>query len=150
MTVDVHQSVTIPLTALGPNGNLSSSAFGPIPLPGISQLPLMPAIGAPSQNCFTLEQPSVDLTFLPQGVRLTPLAPEQRADRAERLLRANVPDVAVSEAERLVDEVRVGPVATRALRVITDAARRLKGETVKVTIPTNKKSMFSGLFRRAA
>jgi soluble lytic murein transglycosylase len=60
-----------------------------------------------------------------QGVRLTPLTPEQRVDRAERLLRADVPDVAVSEAERLVDEVRVGPVATRALRVITDAARRL-------------------------
>jgi len=65
------------------------------------------------------------VTLQSQGVRLTPLAPEQRADRAERLLRANVPDVAVSEAERLVDEVRVGPVATRALRVITDAARRL-------------------------
>src|SRR5439155_1568060 len=32
---------------------------------------------------------------------------------------------ALSVAERLVDEVRVGPVATRALRVITDAARRL-------------------------
>ena len=65
------------------------------------------------------------VTLQSQGVRLTPLAPEQRADRAERLLRADVPDVAVSEAERLVDEVRVGPVATRALRVITDAARRL-------------------------
>jgi len=65
------------------------------------------------------------VTLQSQGVRLTPLAPEQRADRAERLLRADVPDIALSEAERLVDEVRVGPVATRALRVITDAARRL-------------------------
>jgi len=59
------------------------------------------------------------------GVRVPPLTPAQRADRAERLLRADVPDTAMSEAERLVDEVKGGPIATRALRVIADGARRL-------------------------
>jgi soluble lytic murein transglycosylase len=59
------------------------------------------------------------------GVRPQPLTPAQRADRAERLLRAGVPDTAMSEAERLLDEVKTGPIAVRALRVIADGARRL-------------------------
>jgi soluble lytic murein transglycosylase len=59
------------------------------------------------------------------GVRLVPLTPAQRASRAERLLRAGVPDMAMSEAERLFDEVKTGPIAVRALRVIVDGARRL-------------------------
>ena len=59
------------------------------------------------------------------GVRVLPLTPTQRADRAERLLRAGVPDLAMSEAERLVDEVKQGPIAARALRIVADSARRL-------------------------
>ncbi len=59
------------------------------------------------------------------GVHVPSLTPAQRADRAERLLRADVPDTAMSEAERLVDEIKGGPIATRALRVIADGARRL-------------------------
>ena len=59
------------------------------------------------------------------GVHVPSLTPVQRAERAERLLRADVPDTAMSEAERLVDEVKGGPIATRALRVIADGARRL-------------------------
>ncbi|TMF83735.1 MAG: tetratricopeptide repeat protein, partial [Chloroflexi bacterium] len=59
------------------------------------------------------------------GIRLPPLTPGQRIDRAERLLRANVPDVAMGEAERIVDEVKDGGIVTRALRVIVESARRL-------------------------
>ncbi|PYN43345.1 MAG: hypothetical protein DMD95_14080 [Candidatus Rokuibacteriota bacterium] len=59
------------------------------------------------------------------GVHVPSLTSAQRIDRAERLLRADVPDTAMSEAERLVDEVKGGPIATRALRVIADGARRL-------------------------
>jgi len=40
------------------------------------------------------------------------------------------------------------PNANRAASI--DAARRLKGETVKLTIPTSRRSMFAGFFRRAA
>jgi len=59
------------------------------------------------------------------GVRLPPLTPGQRIDRTERLLRANVPDVALGEAERIVDEVKDGAIVTRGLRVIVESARRL-------------------------
>ena len=59
------------------------------------------------------------------GVQLPPLTPAQRIDRAERLLRSGVADVAMSEAERLVDEVKETAVVTRALRVVVDGARRL-------------------------
>src|SRR5206468_3370342 len=59
------------------------------------------------------------------GIRPPPLTPAQRIDRAERLLRANVPDVAMGEAERIVDEVKESAVVTRALRVIVESARRL-------------------------
>jgi soluble lytic murein transglycosylase len=60
-----------------------------------------------------------------QGVSVTPLMPAQRADRAERLLQGGVPDQALSEAERLLDEVKQGPIALRALRVMADSQRRL-------------------------
>jgi soluble lytic murein transglycosylase len=59
------------------------------------------------------------------GVRLPPLTPSQRIDRAERLLRTNVPDVALGEAERIVDEVKESAIVTRALRVVVESARRL-------------------------
>ena len=64
------------------------------------------------------------------GVRLAPLTPTQRIDRAERLLRANVPDVALSEAERIVDEVKEPAVVMRGYRVIVDSARRLNRHEV--------------------
>jgi len=60
-----------------------------------------------------------------QGVTVTPLTPAQRADRAERLLQAGVPEQALSEAERLLDDVKQGPVALRALRIMADSQRRL-------------------------
>ncbi len=66
------------------------------------------------------------------GVRLPPLTASQRIDRAERLLRANVPDVAMGEAERIVDETRENAVVTRGLRVIVDSARRLNRDDVAV------------------
>ncbi|MGH7343629.1 MAG: transglycosylase SLT domain-containing protein, partial [Candidatus Rokuibacteriota bacterium] len=64
------------------------------------------------------------------GVRVAPLTPTQRIERAERLLRGNVPDVALSEAERIVDEVKDSAVVTRGLRVIVDSARRLNRHEV--------------------
>lgn len=66
------------------------------------------------------------------GVRLPPLTATQRVERAERLLRANVPDVAMSEAQSIVDETREGAVATRALRVVVDASRNLRRYDVAV------------------
>jgi peptidoglycan lytic transglycosylase len=66
------------------------------------------------------------------GVRLPPLTATQRVDRAERLLRANVPDAALSEAQSIVDETKEGVVVTRALRVIVDAARNLRRYDVAV------------------
>ncbi len=60
------------------------------------------------------------------GARLPPLTPAQRIDRAERLLRSNVPDVAMSEAQGIVAEVKDGAVVTRALRVVADSARNLR------------------------
>jgi soluble lytic murein transglycosylase len=60
------------------------------------------------------------------GVRLPPLTAVQRVERAERLLKTNVPDVAMSEAQSIVDEVKEGAVVTRALRVVADSARNLR------------------------
>jgi len=60
------------------------------------------------------------------GVRLPPLTAAQRVERAERLLKANVPDAAMSEAQSIVDEVKDGAVVTRALRVVADSARNLR------------------------
>jgi peptidoglycan lytic transglycosylase len=64
------------------------------------------------------------------GVRLAPLTPTQRIDRAERLLRSNVPDVALGEAERIVDEIKDNAIVTRGLRVTADSARRLNRHDV--------------------
>jgi len=66
------------------------------------------------------------------GVRLPPLTATQRVERAERLLRANVPDVAMGEAQSIVDETKEGAVVTRALRVIVDASRNLRRYDVAV------------------
>jgi soluble lytic murein transglycosylase len=60
------------------------------------------------------------------GVRLPPLTGAQRVARAERLLKANVPDAALSEAQTIADEVKEGAVVTRALRVVADSARNLR------------------------
>jgi peptidoglycan lytic transglycosylase len=60
------------------------------------------------------------------GVRLPPLTPAQRVARAERLLKGNVPDAALSEAQTIADEVKEGAVVTRALRVVADSARNLR------------------------
>jgi soluble lytic murein transglycosylase len=60
------------------------------------------------------------------GVRLPSLTAAQRVERAERLLKANVPDAAMSEAQSIVDEVKDGAVVTRALRVVADSARNLR------------------------
>ena len=65
------------------------------------------------------------LALQSQGVSVTPLTPAQRADRAERLLQGGVPEQALSEAERLLDEVKQGPIALRALRIMADSQRRL-------------------------
>ena len=53
-------------------------------------------------------------------------------------------------ASNLGSPVTLADPKSAAATAYIDAARRLKGETVKLTIPTNKKSMFSGFFRRAA
>ena len=60
------------------------------------------------------------------GVRLPPLTAAQRVDRAERLLRAGVPDGAMSEAQSIVDDTKDGAVVIRALRVVADSARNLR------------------------
>jgi soluble lytic murein transglycosylase len=60
------------------------------------------------------------------GVRLPPLTAAQRVDRAERLLRAGVPDGAMAEAQSIVDDTKEGVVVTRALRVVADSARNLR------------------------
>jgi peptidoglycan lytic transglycosylase len=65
------------------------------------------------------------LALQSQGVSVTPLTPAQRADRAERLLQGGVPEQALSEAERLLDDVKQGPIALRALRIMADSQRRL-------------------------
>src|SRR5262249_5149377 len=61
-----------------------------------------------------------------QGVSVTPLTPAQRADFAARLLQAGGPDQALSEAERLLDEGKQGPIALRALRIMADSQQRLR------------------------
>src|SRR5262249_62276467 len=54
-----------------------------------------------------------------------PFPPAQGADCADRLLQAGVPDQALGEAERLLDDVKQGPIAVRALRIMADSQRRL-------------------------
>jgi septum site-determining protein MinD len=56
----------------------------------------------------------------------------------------------VLQASNLGSPVTLADPKSPAACAYLDAARRLKGETVKMTVPTNKKSMFAGFFRRAA
>jgi soluble lytic murein transglycosylase len=59
------------------------------------------------------------------GVQAPEPSPQERLDRAERLLRGGIPRVAAQEAERLASEVRDPSLAARALRVFADASSRL-------------------------
>lgn len=60
------------------------------------------------------------------GTRVPQLSIDQRMDRAERLLRGGVLEQASDEAQRIVDEARDPGMAVRALRVVAEAAKRLK------------------------
>ncbi|HEX3220824.1 MAG TPA: septum site-determining protein MinD, partial [Candidatus Limnocylindria bacterium] len=46
--------------------------------------------------------------------------------------------------------VTISDAASAPARAYADAVRRLKGEAVALTIPSEKKSFFGTLFRRAA
>ena len=59
------------------------------------------------------------------GVTLAPLTLEERVERADRLVRGGVAQTAIDEAERIVAEARESAVSLRALRVISDGARKL-------------------------
>lgn len=62
----------------------------------------------------------------------------------------------VPESQSVLQASNVGSPVTLAdpssapARAYADAARRLKGEAVEMSIPTAKRSLFGGLFRRAA
>jgi soluble lytic murein transglycosylase len=60
------------------------------------------------------------------GARIPELSLAQRLDRAERLLKGGVPQTAVDEAERIANETKDAPASVRALRIVADAAQRLK------------------------
>jgi soluble lytic murein transglycosylase len=60
------------------------------------------------------------------GVQWPPLSTVQRVERAELLLRAGVASNAATEAEALAGEVSDNVLALRALRVVIDAAQRLR------------------------
>jgi soluble lytic murein transglycosylase len=60
------------------------------------------------------------------GMRIPELSLTQRLDRAERLSKGGVPQAAVDEAERIASETKDTPVAVRALRIVADAAQRMK------------------------
>jgi soluble lytic murein transglycosylase len=60
------------------------------------------------------------------GTPLPPISMSERIDRAERLLKGGVPKTASDEAEAIVTESRDAGIALRALRVVADAAARLK------------------------
>ena len=71
------------------------------------------------------------LTALSQaGVKIPHLSVGQRLDRAERLLRGGVPKAAAEEAERVASETKDPSLTVRALRVVADAAQRLKQHDV--------------------
>ena len=57
---------------------------------------------------------------------------------------------AVLQASNLGSPVTLSDPRGVPARAYVDAVRRLKGETVEMMIPTSKKSLFGGLFRRAA
>ena len=86
-----------------------------------------------------------------------------RAARGEMLSIEDVLDILslpligiVPESTSVLQASNVGAPITlaepnsAAARAYADAARRLKGETVEMTIPTSKRGLFGGLFRRAA
>lgn len=56
----------------------------------------------------------------------------------------------VLKASNLGMPVTLADPASESARAYADAARRIKGESVEMTIPTVKKGLFGGLFRRAA
>lgn len=56
----------------------------------------------------------------------------------------------VLQASNVGSPITLAEPDSLAAMAYADAARRLKGEKVPMTIPTAKKGLFSGLFRRAA
>ena len=62
----------------------------------------------------------------------------------------------IPESQEVLKASNVGAPVTLSnpdsapARAYVDAVHRLKGESVAMTIPTDKKGLFSGLFRRAA
>jgi soluble lytic murein transglycosylase len=60
------------------------------------------------------------------GMRLPELSMSERLDRAERLLRSGVAKTASDEAERIARDSSDPGVMVRALRVVADAAARLR------------------------
>jgi len=62
----------------------------------------------------------------------------------------------IPESQEVLKASNVGAPVTLAnpasapARAYADAVQRLKGETVAMTVPTDKRSLFGGLFRRAA
>jgi septum site-determining protein MinD len=86
-----------------------------------------------------------------------------RAQRGEMLSIEDVLDILslpllgiVPESQSVLQASNLGSPITLAepdsgpAKAYVDAARRLKGEKVPMTIPTNRKGLFGGLFRRAA
>src|SRR6185436_16527329 len=60
------------------------------------------------------------------GTRIPELSLAQRLDRAERLLKGGVLQTAVDEADRIANETKDTPAAVRALKIVADAAQRMK------------------------
>jgi septum site-determining protein MinD len=56
----------------------------------------------------------------------------------------------VLRASNLGAPVTISNPASAPARAYADAAKRLKGETVEMTIPLDRKSLFDKLFRRKA
>jgi septum site-determining protein MinD len=56
----------------------------------------------------------------------------------------------VLKASNLGMPVTLADPASDSARAYADAARRIKGESVEMTVPSAKKGLFGGLFRRAA
>jgi septum site-determining protein MinD len=86
-----------------------------------------------------------------------------RAQRGEMLSIEDVLDIlslplvgivpesqSVLQASNLGSPITLAEPDSSAAKAYADAARRLKGEKVPMTIPSNKKGLFGGLFRRAA
>ncbi|MFL5132702.1 MAG: septum site-determining protein MinD, partial [Microvirga sp.] len=56
----------------------------------------------------------------------------------------------VLRASNLGQPVTLSNAASPPARAYADAVRRLKGETLAMSVPSDKKSFFGTLFRRAA